>query len=40
MREQSNIKYYTAPYYRISNDDGDLAVLGKGKATASATREA
>ena len=32
MREQSNIKYYTAPYYRISNDDGDLAVLGKGES--------
>lgn len=32
MREQSNIKYYTTPYYRISNDDGDLAVLGKGES--------
>jgi len=24
--------YYATPYYRISNDDGDIAVLGKGES--------
>ena len=32
MREDSKKIYYAAPYYRISMDDGDLAVSGKGES--------
>ncbi len=28
----SEIIYYATPYYRISNDDGDISVLGKGES--------
>ena len=32
MRDYSKKIYYAAPYYRISTDDGDLAVSGKGES--------
>lgn len=32
MRDDSKKVYFAAPYYRISTDDGDLAVSGKGES--------
>ena len=32
MRGYSEGVFYATPYYRISNDDGDLAVSGKGES--------